>query len=82
MTFQKKKYIGLILILSLLILGFVLMSGGGSDNPDVFREEIFSFRRITLAPIIIIGSYITIIRLILKNKPCDFPKKKQDIQRQ
>lgn len=68
MAFQKKEYIVLILILSLLILGFILMSGGGSDNPDVFREDVFSFRRITLAPIIILGSYILIIRLILKKQ--------------
>jgi len=66
MIFQKNKYIGLILILSLLILGFTLMSGGGSENPNVFKEDIFSFRRITLAPVIIIGSYIAIIWLILK----------------
>jgi hypothetical protein len=66
MAFQKNKYIGLILILSLLILGFILMGGGGSDDPNVFKEDIFSFRRITLAPIIIIGSYISIIWLILK----------------
>jgi hypothetical protein len=66
MPFQKKKYIVLILILSLLILGFMLMGGGGSDDPNVFKEDIFSFRRITLAPIIIIGSYISIIWLILK----------------
>lgn len=66
MTFQKKKYIALMLIICLLTLGFMLMSGGGSDNPDVFREEMFSFRRITLAPAIIIGSYVAIIWLILR----------------
>ncbi|HNX55186.1 MAG TPA: DUF3098 domain-containing protein [Prolixibacteraceae bacterium] len=66
MIFQKKQYIRLILIVSLLILGFILMSGGGSDNPKVFNEEIFSFRRITLAPILIVGSYIALIWLILK----------------
>lgn len=66
MIFQKKQYIRLILILCLLILGFILMSGGGSDNPNVFSEEIFSFRRITLAPILIIGSYVALIWLILK----------------
>lgn len=66
MIFQKNKYIGLALIVSLLTLGFVLMSGGGSDDPNVFNEEIFSFRRITLAPLIIIGSYVGLIWLILK----------------
>ena len=54
------------LILSLLILGFVLMSGGGSSDPNVFTPEIFSFRRITLAPLIIIGSYSALIWLIFK----------------
>lgn len=66
MIFQKNKYIGLILIVSLLILGFILMSGGGSNDPNVFSEEIFSFRRITLAPLLILGSYIGFIWLILK----------------
>ncbi|WP_225154628.1 DUF3098 domain-containing protein [Bradyrhizobium sp. NBAIM08] len=42
------------------------MSGGGSSDPNVFNEEIFSFRRITLAPLIVVGSYISLIWLILK----------------
>ena len=66
MIFTKKKYLILILILSLLILGFVLMSGGGSNDPNVFNPEMFSFRRITLAPLVIIGSYSALIWLILK----------------
>jgi hypothetical protein len=66
MAFQKNKYIGLILIVSLLTLGFILMSGGGSDDPNIFNEEMFSFRRITLAPLIILSSYIALIWLILK----------------
>ena len=66
MIFTKKKYLILVLILSLLILGFVLMSGGGSSDPNVFSPEIFSFRRITLAPLIIIGSYSALMWLILK----------------
>ena len=70
MIFQKKQYIAWIIILGVLILGFILMSGGGSDNPEVFNEEVFSFRRITLAPILIIGSYIALIGLILK-KPAN-----------
>jgi len=57
---------GLIVIVGLLTLGFMLMSGGGSSDPNVFNEEIFSFRRITLAPLIIIGSYSALIWLILK----------------
>ena len=66
MIFQKKQYIAWLIILGVLILGFILMSGGGSDDPAVFNEQIFSFRRITLAPILIVGSYIVLIWLILK----------------
>ena len=66
MIFTKKKYQILILILGFIILGFVLMSGGGSNDPNVFNPEIFSFRRITLAPLVIIGSYSALIWLIFK----------------
>ncbi|MBL7972155.1 MAG: DUF3098 domain-containing protein [Prolixibacteraceae bacterium] len=66
MIFQKKKYVGLFLLVGLLTLGFVLMSGGGSGDPNVFNEEIFSFRRISLAPLVIVSSYIGLIWLILK----------------
>jgi len=68
MIFTKKKYLILVLILGLLILGFVLISGGGSNDPNIFNPEIFSFRRITLAPLVIIGSYSALIWLILKNR--------------
>ena len=66
MIFTKKKCLILILILSLLILGFMLMGGGGSSDPNVFNPEIFSFRRITIAPLIIVGSYSALMWLILK----------------
>ncbi len=58
------KLLGLGLVL--LVLGYVLMSGGGSDDPNVFSYEIFSFRRITLAPYIILSGYGTILFAILK----------------
>lgn len=66
MIFQKNKYIALILIVSFLTLGFILMSGGGSSDPNVFNNDLFSFRRITLAPLMIVGSYLSLIWLILK----------------
>ncbi len=53
--------------LAVIALGFLLMSGGGSEDPAVFNEEIFSFRRIRLAPaVVLIGFGITIYS-ILKN---------------
>ncbi len=51
----KQNYIYLAIGFAVIILGFILMVGGGSTNPNEFNgEELFSFRRITLAPIIIL----------------------------
>ncbi|MDA9883419.1 DUF3098 domain-containing protein [Flavobacteriaceae bacterium] len=63
--FSKKRY--KILFLSILIIGvgFLLMSGGGSNNPDVFNNEIYSFRRIRLAPLVVISGFIMCIVSIL-----------------
>jgi|TARA_B100001094_G_scaffold21136_1_gene17884 hypothetical protein len=63
--FSKKRY--QILLLSILIIGvgFLLMSGGGSNNPDVFNNEIYSFRRIRLAPLVVISGFIMCIVSIL-----------------
>lgn len=76
MIFTKNKYLALVLIISFLTLGFMLMNGGGSDDKTIFNDEIFSFRRITLAPLVIIISYISLIWLILKKHRIDFPEKK------
>lgn len=58
----------LILMVSLLTLGFIMMSGGSSADPEVFNDDVFSFRRITLAPLMIISSYLGLIWLILKKQ--------------
>ena len=55
---------------AIIVLGFILMIGGGSDDPEVFNPEIFSFRRITLAPLIILCGLAFEIYAILK-KPKD-----------
>ena len=65
--FEKVNYKILLIGIAVIALGFILMSGGGSDNPNVFNEEIFNFRRIRLAPtVVLIGFGITIYS-ILKN---------------
>lgn len=64
-TLGKKNYILIIIGFALIILGFILMSGGKSTNPNVFNEEIFNFRRISLAPIIILIGFIIEIFAIL-----------------
>jgi hypothetical protein len=65
--FEKVNYKILLVGIAVIAIGFILMSGGGSDNPAVFNNEIFSFRRIRLAPtMVLIGFGITIYS-ILKN---------------
>ncbi len=66
--FDRSKYITLIIGLLITVLGFLLMVGGGSDDPNVFSEDIFSFRRITLAPFLVLLGYGVQIYSILKSK--------------
>ncbi len=70
--FQKKNYIFLFIGLVFIVLGFILMSGGGSDDPNVFNPDIYSFRRIRLAPtLVLIGLGIQVYAILLnpsKNK--------------
>lgn len=66
----KKNILYIIAGFAIMILGYVLMSGGGSDNPDVFNHEMFSFRRITLAPVVIlIGMVVEIWAIMHIGKP-------------
>jgi membrane-bound ClpP family serine protease len=62
----RENYKLLIIGLAIILLGFILMIGGGSDDPNVFNEEIFSFRRITLAPIIVLFGFLFEIYAIMK----------------
>jgi len=63
---QKENYILLIIGFAVIMLGFILMMGGKSDDPNVFNEEIFNFRRITLAPILVLFGFIFEIWAIMK----------------
>ena len=65
LLFGKRNYKFMIIGLIFIVVGFVLMSGGGSDDPNVFNEEIYNFRRIRLAPIIIITGFIIEVYAIL-----------------
>lgn len=65
--FDKVNYKILLIGIAVIALGFILMSGGGSDDPKVWNDEIFSFRRVRLAPtVVLIGFGITIYS-IFKN---------------
>lgn len=65
-VFGDKNYKFMFIGLAVIALGFILMSGGGSDDPNVFNPEIFNFRRIRLAPmLILIGFGIEIYAILL-----------------
>ena len=66
MPLTRRNYVLLAIGFAVILLGFVLMAGGGSDSPDQFNYAMFSWRRITLAPILVIGGFVIEIYAILK----------------
>lgn len=67
--FEKENYKFMIIGLAVIALGFILMAGGGSDDPNVYNPEIFSWRRIRLAPtLVLIGFGIEVYAILLKPK--------------
>lgn len=71
MPFTKKNYIMMLVGVVVIILGFVLMSGGGDHTATYFDESIFSHRRITLAPIVVILGFIVVGVAIMKRFKAD-----------
>jgi hypothetical protein len=67
--FQPENYKLLLIGLAINILGFLLMIGGAAEDPNSFNaSELFSARRITIAPLLIVAGYIVIIYAIMKRK--------------
>jgi len=63
----KENYVHMLIGFAIIMLGFLLMMGGKSSDPNVFNEkEIFSFRRITLAPIVVLAGFAFEIWAIMK----------------
>jgi hypothetical protein len=68
-AFGKENYILMLVGICFIILGFILMTGGGSNDPNVFNKEMFSPRRITVAPILIlVGFGIEIVAIMKRPK--------------
>lgn len=63
---SKENYKLIVIGFVIIIVGFLLMMGGGSDDPNVFDESIFSFRRITLAPMVVLFGFAFEIYAIMK----------------
>lgn len=65
-VFERKNYKFMLIGIAVITLGFILMTGGGSDDPAVFNPEIYSWRRIRLAPaLILIGFGIEVYAILL-----------------
>lgn len=66
MPLTIKNYILLIVGFVVIVIGMALMTGGGSDSPEEFNYAMFSWRRITLAPLLIVGGFVFEIYALLK----------------
>lgn len=68
-VFEKRNYTWMFIGLAFIAIGFVLMAGGGSDDPNVFSDAIFNIQRIRVAPtLILIGFGIQVYAILLKPK--------------
>ncbi len=66
-AFEKINYQLLLGGLAVVVIGFLLMIGGGTDNPNEFTgKELFNAQRITVAPVVVILGYVFIIYAIMK----------------
>jgi len=65
-AFGKINYTLMLAGIGMIIVGFMMMAGGKSDDPKIFNPEVFSFRRITLAPIVVMAGFILNIYAIVK----------------
>ncbi len=66
MPLTRRNYILLAIGFAVILLGFVLMAGGGSNSTDEFNYAMFSWRRITLAPILVVAGFAVEVYAILK----------------
>ncbi|MBN1388976.1 MAG: DUF3098 domain-containing protein [Bacteroidales bacterium] len=65
----KENYRLMAIGFGIIVIGFLLMLGGKSEDPNEFSEAIFSFRRITLAPVIVLAGFVFEIWAIMKKPP-------------
>ena len=66
--FERKNYIILIFSIFIISLGYFIMSGGGSQNPLIFNNEIYNFKRIRLAPLLVILGFALALFSIIFGK--------------
>lgn len=68
-VFSKENYKFMLIGIAVVLVGFILMIGGGTDDPNKFNgDALFSFRRITLAPLLVLAGYGLVAYSIMKKK--------------
>jgi hypothetical protein len=70
-VFNRENYILLLSGLALIAVGMLMLVGGGSEDPDVFSYELFSFTRLTIAPLLILAGLVVEIFAIMKRPKAD-----------
>jgi len=73
MALEKQNYRLLAIAFIIVVIGFLLMTGSSNEDPQIFNEDIYSFRRITLAPLVVLFGFLFGIYAIMK-KPADAKK--------
>ena len=74
-VFGKFNYITMVVGIVFLLVGYILLSGGGSDDPNVFNEAMFDKRRLVAAPLMIVLGFIIEIAAIMLSPKCKCKKK-------
>jgi uncharacterized BrkB/YihY/UPF0761 family membrane protein len=74
LALDKENYKLLAVAFIIVVVGFILMIGGGSDDPQVFNEAVYGFQRITLAPLVVLFGFLFAIYAIMKKPKVDKEK--------
>ena len=73
----RENVLYLIIDLVVMVLGYLLLLGGGADSPDVFNYALFSFSRLYIAPLLIVGGFVIELVVLLRRKPINVFKRKK-----
>lgn len=72
----RENVLYLIIGLALMVVGYLLLLGGGADSPEVFSYALFSFSRMYVAPLLILGGFVLELAVLLRRKPIKLFKRR------
>lgn len=73
----RENVLYLIIGLAVMVLGYLFLMGGGADSPNVFNYALFSFTRMYIAPLLIVGGFVFELVVLLRRKPITLFKRKK-----